>query len=364
MNEDQLSVAYASSDVFLFPSSVETFGLVTLEAAASGLPVVVEEGCSGHLVKNGESGYACPEADEDAFFRATFELVTNHEKRQRFSQSSRQLSLQWEKQAIVRRMLDNYATVTEEFYTLYGGRHLNRDSLYRNRSGSFKAGSHPRPLLLILVEWVFITLFNSMFAFSTVFMYVQRSVLSRMDGDCAPSSDEKKEKFLSRRVAPSPSGTVVIVKDNGLVYGKSVETGDGTDLFGVSFMESYESDDDAALMADEGQMATDDSSGRTESSATSTTTSQDATVSSAGTSFNQECGNAAAASLEVEPPLSRRVSHGMAKLFVQSVEFQCRIESDIRNFFCGRAMRTKYTKSGKRKNSSHCWEAASLPSTT
>ena len=33
----ELAVAYASSDIFLFPSSVETFGNVTLEAAASGL---------------------------------------------------------------------------------------------------------------------------------------------------------------------------------------------------------------------------------------------------------------------------------------------------------------------------------------
>ena len=45
LNGDQLTEAYASSDIFLFPSSVETFGNVTLEAAASGLPLVVEGSC-------------------------------------------------------------------------------------------------------------------------------------------------------------------------------------------------------------------------------------------------------------------------------------------------------------------------------
>ena len=46
LNNEALSTAYASCDVFLFPSGSETFGNVTLEACASGLPIVVEKGCS------------------------------------------------------------------------------------------------------------------------------------------------------------------------------------------------------------------------------------------------------------------------------------------------------------------------------
>ena len=42
-----LAEAYASSDILLFPSGVETFGNVTLEAQASGCVSVVEEKCSG-----------------------------------------------------------------------------------------------------------------------------------------------------------------------------------------------------------------------------------------------------------------------------------------------------------------------------
>ncbi|WP_379547735.1 glycosyltransferase family 4 protein [Qipengyuania sp. DSG2-2] len=64
-----LGRALASADVFLNPSITETFGNVTLEAMASGLPVVaaratgsaslVEDGVSGRLVKPGDTaGFA------------------------------------------------------------------------------------------------------------------------------------------------------------------------------------------------------------------------------------------------------------------------------------------------------------------
>ena len=50
-------------DVLLFPSAVETFGNVTLEAMACGLPCVVDESCSGHLVADGVSGFAIASGD-------------------------------------------------------------------------------------------------------------------------------------------------------------------------------------------------------------------------------------------------------------------------------------------------------------
>ncbi len=54
---DALAQAYANADLFLFPSSTDTFGQVILEAQASGLPVVaVAEGGPLSLVEDGVTG--------------------------------------------------------------------------------------------------------------------------------------------------------------------------------------------------------------------------------------------------------------------------------------------------------------------
>ncbi len=54
---EALSAAYASADLFVFPSDSETFGNVTLEALASGLPVVAPKaGGQVDLVTDGHNG--------------------------------------------------------------------------------------------------------------------------------------------------------------------------------------------------------------------------------------------------------------------------------------------------------------------
>lgn len=206
MNEEQLSVAYASSDIFLFPSAVETFGLVTLEAAASGLPVIVESGCSGHLVRDGVTGYSCPGDDEDAYYEACYELVVDKQKRMAFSQASRDLSQSWEKRAINRRMLSYYSRVTDEFFTEFGGRHANRDVAY-TKPGSFTAGTHPRPTLLVLVEWLFIMLFTAIWHMIYTFVYIQHLLL--------PS-----QRF---RQAPVPEGAGAVPSTNAFQKSRKQE---------------------------------------------------------------------------------------------------------------------------------------------
>jgi glycosyltransferase involved in cell wall biosynthesis len=71
-----LAAAYASADVFCFPSTTDTFGQVLLEAGASGLPVVAAAaGGALDLVEPGATGLLVPPDDPAAFAAAVVRLA-------------------------------------------------------------------------------------------------------------------------------------------------------------------------------------------------------------------------------------------------------------------------------------------------
>lgn len=222
MNTDQLSVAYASSDVLLFPSSVETFGNVTLEAAASGLPVIVDEGCSGHLVEYGRNGFSCPGGDVEAFFEATLKLVTDHKLRRSCGQRNREFSLSLEKRAVVQEMLKNYSKTTEEFYQLYGGRHENRDSIYLQLD-AFIAGNYPRPIFIMGWEVFFVTTFTALWHMLGFFYTVRDNLGMFSSGQpAAASAIQKKTAKISRKNKSTTSlVSTVATKDTASVSSHS-----------------------------------------------------------------------------------------------------------------------------------------------
>ena len=74
----ELSRHYASADIFLFASTTETFGNVTLEAMASGLAIVAYDYAAArqHL-EHGRSALLAPVDDEAAFVEAAQRLATD-----------------------------------------------------------------------------------------------------------------------------------------------------------------------------------------------------------------------------------------------------------------------------------------------
>ncbi len=104
-----LATAYASSDVFLFPSDTETFGSVTLEAMASGVPTVCADAAgSRSLVEDGVTGRLCPPGDTDAFYEATRALVTDATARRAMGEAAldRAHAFRWD--AVLDRMIGFY----------------------------------------------------------------------------------------------------------------------------------------------------------------------------------------------------------------------------------------------------------------
>jgi glycosyltransferase involved in cell wall biosynthesis/predicted metal-dependent phosphoesterase TrpH len=86
----ELATAYASADVFVFPSTTDTFGNVILEAQASGLPVVVSDsGGPKELVAHKANGLITRSHDVEDFTDAIRSLVTDQRLRERMANSAR-----------------------------------------------------------------------------------------------------------------------------------------------------------------------------------------------------------------------------------------------------------------------------------
>ncbi|KAI0150709.1 glycosyl transferase group 1 [Xylariaceae sp. FL1272] len=91
---------YASADIFLHCSITETFGLVVLEAMASGVPVIArDEGGPSDIISHGRNGFLVPPNDVAGFVQKTTTLGHDVELRRQFSELSRAHALEatWEK---------------------------------------------------------------------------------------------------------------------------------------------------------------------------------------------------------------------------------------------------------------------------
>ena len=86
-----LATAYASADVFLFPSTTDTYGNVVVEAQAAGVPTVVSDtGGPKELVQEGVNGYVTRSLDVEDFTRAVRTLVADAPLRRQLGAQARQ----------------------------------------------------------------------------------------------------------------------------------------------------------------------------------------------------------------------------------------------------------------------------------
>ena len=91
MNREDIAKLFASADVLLFPSLQEPYGLVVVEAMASGLPVVVSaSGAFPELVNDGKDGFLVPVDNEeiDNFTRVLDQILFDKNLWQKMSKNA------------------------------------------------------------------------------------------------------------------------------------------------------------------------------------------------------------------------------------------------------------------------------------
>ncbi len=90
---EDLSRAYASCDVFVFPSTTDTFGNVVLEAQASGLPVVVSDvGGPKEIIRRDISGFVTSVVETGEFITHVRALVDSPGLRESMGNQGRDLA--------------------------------------------------------------------------------------------------------------------------------------------------------------------------------------------------------------------------------------------------------------------------------
>lgn len=114
LSGELLARAYASSDVFLFPSDTETFGNVTLEAMASGVPPVVANAAgSKSLVESGINGYLAQPRKVDDFYQAVEKLFNDKSHRKEVSRRAFEKAQQYSWERVNGQLLSYYYEVIE-----------------------------------------------------------------------------------------------------------------------------------------------------------------------------------------------------------------------------------------------------------
>jgi glycosyltransferase involved in cell wall biosynthesis len=92
---DELPDFYAACDMFLFPSTTDTFGNVVLEAQSSGLPVIVtDQGGPQELMINGETGHVIPGDDPEALTASMLSALNDQDKIRNMGWAAREFILE------------------------------------------------------------------------------------------------------------------------------------------------------------------------------------------------------------------------------------------------------------------------------
>ncbi len=121
---------YRASTVFATASETETQGIVLIEAAATGLPLVaVDAGAVRELCQNKKNGILCKPGDTSEMAKALVKILTDNELQKKYSTASLEIA----KQHDLNRTLDRFGEIYLEAIKLKGKKVSHKVRLLRRK---------------------------------------------------------------------------------------------------------------------------------------------------------------------------------------------------------------------------------------
>ena len=107
-----LAELYKLGSVFVTASEIETQGIVLIEAAASGLPLIaVDAGAVAEVCKNGENGYLIKPGDVASMTGAIYRILTDRELKKKLSSKSVEIASEHSLDKTIDKFLEIYQKV-------------------------------------------------------------------------------------------------------------------------------------------------------------------------------------------------------------------------------------------------------------
>ncbi len=112
-DREELRVFYTAGDLFLFPSTYDTNGIVVREAAACGVTSLLIEGsCAAEGITDGRTGVLCSSDPQDIAARLEYAASHIEEMRRLGEHAMNEVYISWE--TSVKRAYDRYFTVIDK----------------------------------------------------------------------------------------------------------------------------------------------------------------------------------------------------------------------------------------------------------
>ena len=105
---------YRAGSLFVTASEIETQGIVLIEAAATGLPLVaVDAGAVSEICHDNKNGYLCQPKDVDGIYQGMKKILTDKDRQHKFSQNSLKFAKEHDLNNTIGRFEEIYQTVID-----------------------------------------------------------------------------------------------------------------------------------------------------------------------------------------------------------------------------------------------------------